>query len=45
MNNSSTNDLLRQLLNEVEVVSFRERIPTMNDIFIESVQNNKPVEA
>ena len=45
LNNSSTNDLLRQLLNEVEVVSFRERIPTMNDIFIESVQNNKPVEA
>lgn len=45
LNNSSANDLLRQLLNEVEVVSFRERIPTMNDIFIESVQNNKPVEA
>ncbi len=45
LNNSSANDLLRQLLNDVEVISFRERIPTMNDIFIESVQNNKPVEA
>ena len=45
LNNSSANDLLRQLLNDVEVISFRERIPTMNDIFIESVQNNKPLEA
>ena len=45
LNNSSANDLLRQLLNDVELISFRERIPTMNDIFIESVQNNKPVEA
>lgn len=45
LNNSSANDLLRQLLNDVELISFRERIPTMNDIFIESVQNNKPLEA
>ena len=34
LNNSSANDLLRQLLNDVELISFRERIPTMNDIFI-----------
>ena len=46
LNNSSANDLLRQLLNDVGInFHFRERIPTMNDIFIESVQNNKPLEA
>lgn len=37
LNNSSPNELLRLILNDVEVLSFSERTPTMNDIFIETV--------
>ncbi len=32
--NSNPNELLRQLINKVEIHSFIERVPTMNDIFI-----------
>lgn len=40
LNHTSPNDLLKLLLNEVEILSFKERIPSMNDIFIESVKNS-----
>lgn len=40
LNNASPNDLLKLLINEVEILSFKERIPGMNDIFIESVKNS-----
>ncbi|MBS1765584.1 MAG: ATP-binding cassette domain-containing protein [Bacteroidetes bacterium] len=40
LNHSSPNDLLKLLINEVEILSFKERIPGMNDIFIESVKNS-----
>jgi ABC-2 type transport system ATP-binding protein len=36
-NDQSPNDLLSLLLNEVEIHSFQEKIPTMNDIFISKV--------
>jgi ABC-2 type transport system ATP-binding protein len=38
--NQSTNDLLAALIPNVEVHSFREIIPSMNDIFINLVQQN-----
>lgn len=39
--NQTSNDLLRNLIqNNVEVHSFVEVLPTMNEIFIEQVQNN-----
>ncbi|HEX5001337.1 MAG TPA: ATP-binding cassette domain-containing protein [Bacteroidia bacterium] len=43
--NQSTNELLSSLLPNVEVHSFREIIPSMNDIFIKLVQesNQQPV--
>ncbi|MDF9798490.1 ABC-2 type transport system ATP-binding protein [Catalinimonas alkaloidigena] len=34
------NDLLRELINCVEVHSFQEKIPSMNEIFIREVQEN-----
>lgn len=41
-NDQSPNDLLSLLLDEVEIHSFQEKIPTMNDIFISKVneENN-----
>ena len=37
----SSNQLLQELINqEVEIHSFQEVLPTMNEIFIEQVQNN-----
>lgn len=41
INNASTNELLKLLLPDVEIISFKERIPSMNDIFIEAVKGNK----
>lgn len=38
---ASPNDLLKLLINDVEIISFKERIPSMNDIFITSV-NGQP---
>lgn len=39
MNNASPNELLKILLPDVEILSFKERIPSMNDIFITAVNN------
>ena len=40
MNGSSNNDLLKILMNQLEIVSFREVIPSMNDVFIHVVEKN-----
>lgn len=37
----NTNALLQGLINNVTIHSFREVVPTMNDIFIQSVTNNE----
>lgn len=37
----NTNALLQGLINNVTIHSFKELIPTMNDIFIQSVTNNE----
>ncbi len=37
--NSSSNDLLKALLQNGEIISFEEKIPTMEDIFIKAVKN------
>lgn len=39
INNASPNELLKILLPDVEILSFKERIPSMNDIFITAVNN------
>lgn len=39
--NHSPNDLLAVLLPNVQIISFREVIPTMNDIFIQEVGENQ----
>ncbi len=39
---ATPNDLLKLLLNDVEIISFKERIPSMNDIFIASVEGKNP---
>lgn len=36
------NDLLKQLISQVEIHSFMERIPSMNDIFIKEVKGVNP---
>ncbi len=38
LNGSSPNDLLKYLINKVEVHTFLEKIPNMNEIFISKVQ-------
>lgn len=40
LGSNTTNDLLRALIENVNVISFRELIPGMNDIFISKVQQN-----
>ncbi|WP_375437067.1 ABC transporter ATP-binding protein [uncultured Hymenobacter sp.] len=40
--NTTPNDLLRYLINNVEVHAFREQIPSINDIFIRRVQETMP---
>lgn len=37
-----TNDLLAQLLQQTTVMGFTERIPDMNEIFIQAVKKNQP---
>lgn len=37
----SHNDLLRKLIEQVEVISFMERLPSINEIFIKKVQAGK----
>ncbi|MFN0190005.1 MAG: ABC transporter ATP-binding protein [Bacteroidia bacterium] len=39
--NINTNALLQGLINNVTIHSFKELVPTMNDIFIQSVTNNE----
>lgn len=39
---ANPNDLLKQLINQVEIHSFIERIPSMNDIFIHLVKGENP---
>ncbi|HLP33621.1 MAG TPA: DUF4162 domain-containing protein, partial [Bacteroidia bacterium] len=41
----STNDLLAQLLRQTTVTGFTERIPDMNEIFIQAVKKNQPQSA
>ncbi|QDA59323.1 ABC transporter ATP-binding protein [Hymenobacter jejuensis] len=40
--NTTPNDLLRYLINNVEVHAFREKIPSINEIFIRRVQETMP---
>ncbi len=37
--NASANDLLKVLLQNEEIISFKEKIPTMEDIFIKAINN------
>ena len=37
--NASANDLLKALLQNGEIISFKEKIPTMEDIFIKAVND------
>ena len=39
-NNTKPNDLLRYLIPSVEIHAFREKIPSINDIFIQKVNEN-----
>lgn len=39
-NNQPTSGLLKQLLEMVEIISFQELLPSMNDIFIEQVEQS-----
>ena len=39
LNNISTNDLLKTMLSSGNIISFREIIPSMNDIFIKVVED------
>ncbi|MFA9388868.1 MAG: ABC transporter ATP-binding protein [Prolixibacteraceae bacterium] len=40
LNGSSNNDLLMNIANQVQIVSFSERIPSMNEIFIRVVEES-----
>ncbi|MFZ5431557.1 MAG: ABC transporter ATP-binding protein [Bacteroidota bacterium] len=39
LNGTDSNDLIRLLVNAAEIVSFREVIPSMNDVFIKVVES------
>ncbi len=41
INGNSNNDLLNILIGKAEIISFMERIPSMNEIFIKVVEGNK----
>ena len=44
LNGNSNNELLKILMNQFEIVSFKELIPSMNDVFIHVVeQNNREI--
>ena len=44
LNGQSNNELLQILMNQFEIVSFNEIIPSMNDVFIHVVeQNNREI--
>ena len=40
LNGNSNNDLLKILMDQFEIVSFKETIPSMNDVFIRVVEEN-----
>lgn len=40
-NNKSLNNLLEAVLSEVQIMEVKELIPSMREIFIESVNNHK----
>jgi len=40
LNGNSNNELLKILMNQFEIVSFKEVIPNMNDVFIHVVEEN-----
>lgn len=40
LNGNSNNDLLKILMTQFEIVSFKETIPSMNDVFIRVVEEN-----
>ena len=40
LNNHSNNEILKILMNQFEIVSFKEVIPSMNDVFIHVVEEN-----
>ena len=40
LNGNSNNDLLKIIMNQFEIVSFKETIPSMNDVFIRVVEEN-----
>ncbi len=40
LNGSNSNDLIRILVNAAQIVSFREVIPSMNDVFIKVVESH-----
>ena len=40
LNGNSNNDLIKILMNQFEIVSFKETIPSMNDVFIRVVEEN-----
>ncbi|MDD5571478.1 MAG: ATP-binding cassette domain-containing protein [Bacteroidales bacterium] len=42
-NNIKTNDLLQLLLPHIQIQSFNEILPSMNDIFIQRVENDKVI--
>jgi ABC-2 type transport system ATP-binding protein len=39
-NGKSNNDLIQLLIQVVEILSFEEKIPSMNDVFIKAVQES-----
>lgn len=41
ISNANSNDLLKILMNDVEIISFNEVIPDMNEIFIKAVSENQ----
>ena len=42
--NATTNQLIQSLMSNINIISFKEMIPGMNDIFIRLVTQNKEVE-
>jgi len=38
LNGQSNNDILKTLMNQFELISFKEVIPSMNDVFIHVVE-------
>ena len=41
LNEQSSNDLLMQLIPQVKILSFQEKLPSINDIFIQKSVNNE----